>query len=61
MREREPPALAAGEHRDGSLMHLPAREEETAEEVLRLGTLKPSGVLCDCENGPALIELDLVL
>ena len=60
-REREPPALAAREHRDGPLMHLPAREEEPAEEVLRLWTLKPRGVLCDRKHRPALVELDLVL
>ena len=60
-REREPPALAAREHRDRPLVHLPAREEEPAEEVLRLRALEPGGVLRDGEHGPALVELDLVL
>ena len=35
-REREPAALAARERRDRLLVRLPAREEEAAEQVLRL-------------------------
>ena len=42
-------------------MHLPAREEEPAEQVLRLRALQPGRVLRDGEHRPALVELDLVL
>ena len=43
--EREPPPLASRERGDGPLVHLPAREEEASEQVLRLRTLEPGLVL----------------
>ena len=39
-REREPAALAARQHRDRLLVLVPAREEEAAEQRLRLGPLQ---------------------
>ena len=40
-RQRQPPPLAAREHRDRLLVLLPAGEEEAAEQVLRLGPVQP--------------------
>ena len=40
-REREPPALTARERGDRALVRLPAREEEPAEERLRLRARQP--------------------
>ena len=42
-------------------MHVPAREEEPSEQVLRLRPLETGLVLRQREHGPALVELDLVL
>src|SRR5262249_36284287 len=60
-REREPPPLAAGELDDGLVLLLPAREEETAEQVLRLWALQAGGLLRAVEDAAGLVQLDLVL
>ena len=60
-REREPSPLPTGERRDGLLVLVPAREEEAAEEGLRLGPRQAGRGLGGFEHGAALVELDLVL
>src|SRR6185369_14131575 len=40
---------------------LPAREQETAEQVLRLGALETGRLLCAIEDAAGLVQLDLVL
>src|SRR5207342_20905 len=60
-REREPAPLPSRERGDGPLVHLPPREEEPSEQILRLRTLEPGLVLDEREDRPALVEFDLVL
>ena len=59
--EREAPALAAGQHRDGLLVLVPAGEEEAAEQRLRLRALEARRPLRRLEHGVPLVELDLLL
>ena len=60
-REREPPPLAAGERAHRLLVLLPAREEEPAEELLRLRAPQPGRGDRGVEHRAALVELRLVL
>ena len=60
-RERESPPLAAREHGDLLLLLGVAREEELAQEVLRLGTCESRHRDGAVEHGAALVELDVVL
>ena len=54
-------ALAAREHGDRLLVLVPAREEEPAEQGLRLGPLQPGAAHRRVEHRAALVELRLVL
>ena len=60
-REREPPPLAAREHRHRLLVLVPAGEEEAAEQRLRVGAREPGHRLDALEHGAARVELDLLL
>ena len=60
-RERESTALAAGQHRDVPLVHLPPGEEEAAEQVLRLRPLEARRALGALEHRAARGQLLLVL
>jgi len=60
-RQGEPPPLPAREHGDLLLLLRVAREEELAEQVLRLGPGEPGHRDRAVEHRSALVELDLVL
>src|SRR5689334_12147733 len=60
-RQRQPPPLTARERDDGLLVRLPAREQEAAEQVLRVRPAKAGGALRAVEDAASLVELDLVL
>ena len=60
-RERQPPPLAAGQHRHLLLLLGVAREEELAEQVLRLRPGQPGHRDGAVEHRAALVELHLVL
>ena len=60
-RERQPAPLAAGEHRDRLRLLVPAREEEAAEQVLRVGAQEPGRALDALQHRPARVELHLLL
>ena len=60
-REREPAPLAAGERGDGPLVHVPAGEEELAEQRLRLAAGEPGRARGGVEHAAAARQLDLVL
>ena len=59
--EREPAPLTARERHDRLLVRLPAREEEPAEERLRIGTAESRRSHGGVEHRAALVQLDLVL
>ena len=60
-RERQPPALASGEHRDLFLLRRVARKEELPEQALRLGAGEPGHRDGTVEHRTSLVELRLVL
>ena len=60
-RERQAPALAAGQRRHRPLVHVPAGEEEAAEERLGLRPLETGRALCAVEHAAALVELGSLL
>src|SRR5438552_2144110 len=61
VREREPAALAAGEHRHRLLVLRPTAEVKAAEQVLRLRALQVCRALSRLQHRLPLVELDLLL
>ena len=60
-RQRQAPALPSGQRRDRPLVHVPAGEEEAAEERLGLRPLEPRRPLRAVEHAAALVELGSLL
>src|SRR5207244_12413630 len=59
--KRESAPLPAGQRHDRLLVRAPAREEEPAEQLLRLRALQPRHAHRTVENAATLVQLHLVL
>ena len=60
-RQRKPPSFTAGKHDDGLLVLGPPGEEETPEQLLRVGALQARCALDALQHRATCIELHLLL